>query len=850
MIVTELYDGQGLGNQLFCYVTTRVLAADKGLKFGIQSPEKFKGKDFIKLDFGEKVVGGSGPEGGPPHSLPEGIKHYYSERKISHPNGSDLRTYDGSLVDIPDHTKIDGVLQDEQYLAYRKDEIREWLKVDPTFECHDYASDDYCVINFRGGEYANYPELFLTQKYWNDAISEMRKKNPQMQFVVVTDDVKLAKRFFPKFPVSHKSIANDYVIIKNAHYLILSNSSFAWFPAWLNQNLKFCIAPKYWTRHNISDGYWSCMYNLTTGWEYLDREGKLFDHSSCKEEQENYIHSHPELFVQPKTEENFLVVTSYQNDLSWVPEYTNNYLVYDRSEAEVYPPNLDRKKVRKQPNIGYNLYDYFTFIIDHYDNLPNCTIFMKGNTFPRHISQEYFNRIMNNQFFTPIEDFQRHNVKWPISFFDATGGFCERNSDWYLKQHPARYFDSYNSFLKHCFQEPVLPRYLRFPPGANFIVPKENILKLPKVFYENLRTFVAYTQLPGEAHIIERALFTLWTASFELNENMLRPLDATFVFKPTKHTGLKKLKDTMKNIFGKSEPLPIPHELADYRKTVKVYDIFTFFNELELLEMRLNILGDVVDYFVIIECGETFSGKPKELVYAKNKQRFAKFKDKIIHYVVTNVPKSREDLQKRLESSKISYLDKEIITNALTSDNVPEGQLHWLKEFYQKESIKKALVKLNDNDICFVSDVDEIWNPNLVLDYRKNDIFKLRQIVYSYYLNNRSNEAWAGTLMTKFINIKNGCLNHLRTVSKTKYTYIENGGWHFTNQGGADRIRKKLESYGHQEFNNDSIKSDLENKISNNKDFVGRKFKFWTDNENLPEYLKNHKEKYRDFFKP
>jgi hypothetical protein len=77
MIVTELYEGQGFGNQLWCYVVTRIIAKKNGYKFGIKSPEKFKGKEFLNLDFGQKVIGGTGPEGGPPTSLPEGIEYYY-----------------------------------------------------------------------------------------------------------------------------------------------------------------------------------------------------------------------------------------------------------------------------------------------------------------------------------------------------------------------------------------------------------------------------------------------------------------------------------------------------------------------------------------------------------------------------------------------------------------------------------------------------------------------------------------------------------------------------------------------------------------------------------------------------
>ena len=92
-------------------------------------------------------------------------------------------------------------------------------------------------------------------------------------------------------------------------------------------------------------------------------------------------------------------------------------------------------------------------------------------------------------------------------------------------------------------------------------------------------------------------------------------------------------------------------------------------------------------------------------------------------------------------------------------------------------------------------------------------------------------------------------MNHLDTPSKTKYSYIKNGGWHFTNMGGADRIRKKLESYGHQEFNNDKIKTDLEQKMASNTDFIGRRFRFWKDERGLPEYITNNREKYKNLFK-
>jgi len=293
-------------------------------------------------------------------------------------------------------------------------------------------------------------------------------------------------------------------------------------------------------------------------------------------------------------------------------------------------------------------------------------------------------------------------------------------------------------------------------------------------------------------------------------------------------------------------------EIKDYRKNIKIYDIFTFFNELDLLEIRLNILDSYVDYFVIIEATETFSGLPKKLYFEENKDLFKKWEHKIIHYVIKDTPINEDDLRKRLENENINKLDKQIIINNLTSDNVPKGEIHWLKEFYQKESIKKALISLDNDDFCFISDVDEIWNPELLIDYSKDDIFKLKQVAYFYFLNNRSNDNWkdwTGTVATKYKKIKDTCLNHLRTDGKTKYTTLNNGGWHFTFQGGSNNVNKKLESYGHQEINTTDIKSKMKTTISKNKDIRGRRIKFWIDNNNLPEYIKKNRNKYKDMFR-
>ena len=299
MILTEMYNGQGLGNQLFCYVTTRCIAADKGVEFGLKGVEYLgdrrynnKGLYFMNLYLGEPVDDNK-------------IINYYKEKEIrlitntSHHDstiGCDVRTFDEGLINVPDNCKIDGIMQSEDYFYHRKKEIKEWLKVKPEHDCYDFTSDDICIINFR--DYRGNNELYLTKYYWYNAIMHMLRINPNMQFLVITESPEAAREMLPELSdnIYHFDVGKDYSIIKNAKYLILSNSSFAIFPAWTSETARMIIAPKFWARHNVSNGYWSCSYNLYRDWFYMDDRGILFSYDECKRELKQFIELNPKIY--------------------------------------------------------------------------------------------------------------------------------------------------------------------------------------------------------------------------------------------------------------------------------------------------------------------------------------------------------------------------------------------------------------------------------------------------------------------------------------------------------------------------------------------------------------------------
>ena len=257
----------------------------------------------------------------------------------------------------------------------------------------------------------------------------------------------------------------------------------------------------------------------------------------------------------------------------------------------------------------------------------------------------------------------------------------------------------------------------------------------------------------------------------------------------------------------------------------KVIDCVSYNGEQDLLEIHLKVLNDYVDQFIILEAPTTFTGLPKPLYYKQHQDRFREFQPKIKFFVIDE-----------------NYSSEEIALSEASPNT--RGATHWKHEFLQKESIKKALTHLEDNDICFIGDIDEIWMPEaLTLD----GVFKLKLKVYSYYLNNRSTEEFWGTLKAPYVVIKETVLNHLRTtVSKT----CEDFGWHFTSMGGLEEIKRKLESsYTEDSYLTPWVIDNLERNLAINRDFLGRGFRYWLDESNWPQYLKDNRGRYKHLIK-
>lgn len=190
------------------------------------------------------------------------------------------------------------------------------------------------------------------------------------------------------------------------------------------------------------------------------------------------------------------IISRYNHKIGFLKDYTDDYVIYDRSEVPVEGAIV-------VPNIGSDIYDKFTYIIDNYDNLPDVAVFTKANLFD-YIKPREFEKIKDNKTFTPILS-QEHHTYMPICYY-KDGMYYEKNDYWYLLQSPARHTEEIKDIFKMNERE-----YNAFAPGSNYILPKENILKHSRDFYIKLRSFLEWSAYPGDAYLLERNLYYLWS---------------------------------------------------------------------------------------------------------------------------------------------------------------------------------------------------------------------------------------------------------------------------------------------------------------------------------------------------
>lgn len=279
-----------------------------------------------------------------------------------------------------------------------------------------------------------------------------------------------------------------------------------------------------------------------------------------------------------------------------------------------------------------------------------------------------------------------------------------------------------------------------------------------------------------------------------------------------------------------------------------VYDCFQFFNELDILKLRMHVMNDVADRFVVSESTVTFSGESKPLYFQENREMFAEFADKIIYRVV---------------------------------DDTPMDVSPFLRDSHQKCAVARGLAGADPEDVIIFSDVDEIPNPEAVKkvleQFDDSRIYALAQRNFYCYLDMEetsgnllsitgefdgfegSARKWLGTKICSYRMLERYTTEQLRDkAQKPLMVRVPDGGWHFSYMGGGrdesveERVKYKIKSAAHQEYNNRATLSRVRKNIRSHQDILGResRFEIVPVDESYPAYLREHLDEYRYLMYP
>ncbi len=261
-----------------------------------------------------------------------------------------------------------------------------------------------------------------------------------------------------------------------------------------------------------------------------------------------------------------------------------------------------------------------------------------------------------------------------------------------------------------------------------------------------------------------------------------------------------------------------------------------YFDEDLVLDLRLNILHEHVEKFIIAEATRDHSGKEKKLNF--DFKNFSKFKDKINYLIIDDLPINVKSKKKNWDAN------------------------HW-RDQYQRDSLARGFKKCDENDLIMISDIDEIPDPNKLSEFKiqnKYACFMQKNFQSKLNLLNITDKYWMGTKICQKKHLKSPqWLRDIKTKKRSFWKFykpkepqlIFDGGWHFSFLKKPKDIAKKIKAYSHQEFNKNNFTNikNIEKKIIEKSDIFGRNYKYEKIeiDEKFPKYIRENKEKFKEY---
>ena len=269
---------------------------------------------------------------------------------------------------------------------------------------------------------------------------------------------------------------------------------------------------------------------------------------------------------------------------------------------------------------------------------------------------------------------------------------------------------------------------------------------------------------------------------------------------------------------------------------MKLYDCCMYFDEDLVLDLRLNILNDYVDKFVIAEATKDHTGRDKKLNF--NFKNFPKFRDKINYVIVDDLPMN------------LKYYKK-------------NWSIHHLRDQHQRNALSRGYKNCTDDDLIMISDVDEIPNPDKIKEFKfenKYACFMQKNFQSKINLLNVSDKYWTGTKIIKKKYLKSPqWLRNIKTAKPAFWKFykprqpqiIYDGGWHFSFLKQPKGISKKIKSYSHSEFNKPEFTDEkkIAERIRNKVDIFERDYKYEKVNldDTYPKYILENLSKFQNW---
>lgn len=248
-----------------------------------------------------------------------------------------------------------------------------------------------------------------------------------------------------------------------------------------------------------------------------------------------------------------------------------------------------------------------------------------------------------------------------------------------------------------------------------------------------------------------------------------------------------------------------------------IYDCFTFFEEWEVLRIRLEELHDVVDRFVLVEASHTFRGKSRDAEYWVKRDR-------------------------------IPYELRRNVTAILVSEPLPEDP--WQAEAYVRNAILRGLTRAKADDLVLISDVDEIPRASLVASLIPDEPLSLVPRAFYFTLDwEVPVQAWHHyPVFLRYADLttpQDARLNGGRTVS--------DAGWHFSCLGSPQRLARKLHSFAHSECDRPEIVNveHIAECMTTGRDVLGRFDLLPVEvDESYPQYVREHLNEFSRLLRP